>query len=317
LSWTQPDPRELARLYADHPDILVCTLLALVLAVSALLRLPPVLDVPLSAAFALYLPAYLLLVALFPRLGDLLPVQRQALTVVSSVGLTPMVSYVLFRSAYGLTVPGWKLATAGLTLLLAGLALWRRSQIAPAQRYAPIWFYRLITTWAQPGRWRRPDPIGFGMIAALVLLALSIGYAAASVRWSKPTTEFYLADVRHVITDFNAPHASAPYSNSSTLNVDTTLAAELWVVNEEGRAMDYTVTQQVSGGAPEVLGRFVLRPGETRQIVTELRGVAPAQEKVVFQLFVNAPANRSLWALISWLLVARMAGPYRYLELWL
>ncbi|HXF64484.1 MAG TPA: hypothetical protein VNK95_22830, partial [Caldilineaceae bacterium] len=149
------------------------------------------------------------------------------------------------------------------------------------------------------------------------LLALAVNDAVVVVAWSKPTTEFYMAEVHHVITDFNAPRARAPLSNASTLNVDTTLAVELWVVNDEGRTMNYTVTQQVAGGAPEVLDRFALRPGETHRIVSELRGATSTHQKVAFQLFVNGPANRSLWALISWLLGARVAGPYRYLELWL
>ncbi|HXF60466.1 MAG TPA: hypothetical protein VNK95_02545, partial [Caldilineaceae bacterium] len=124
-SFALPDLRALARLAADHTDLLVCSLLALGLAAAALVELPPVVEIPLGVAFALYIPAYLLLVALFPRLGDLLPVQRQALTIISNIGLTPMVCYALFRSPAELTLPGWKLATAGLTLLLAGLELRR------------------------------------------------------------------------------------------------------------------------------------------------------------------------------------------------
>jgi uncharacterized membrane protein len=297
-------------------DLLICGLFTLLLVASLLVPLPALLDILVGLLFMLYIPGYLLLVALFPAHDDLLPVQRQALTIIVNIAMTPMVVYILHRMNPNLDLSIWKQTTAVIVLFLIALATWRRGRLPVWKLYHPTLLSNIrvrIDKWMERKRGRRKalSTWGLATIVATVLFLGSVGYAVAVAEWSDYTTEFYMISVP-------SPYGPAEYP---ALPIATGMAIELWVVNHEGRTVDYTLSQQVGEAAPMLVAEITLAAGEAKRINQHVALTPPAAGesnpvKVSYQLFMNSPVDGSLMGQLRWLFGDRMHDSYRVLELW-
>jgi uncharacterized membrane protein len=227
-----------------------------------------------------------------------------------------MVAYILYRMNPNFDLTVWKQTTAIIVLTLIALAAWRRGRLPVWKLYHPTLLSNSgarIFKWTERKRVRRKalSTWGLATIVATVLFLGSVGYAVAVAEWSDYTTEFYMVNVP-------SPYGPAEYP---ALPIETGMAIELWVVNHEGRMVDYTLSQQVGEGAPMLVAEIRLAAGEAKRInqhvaLTPPTAGGPNPVKVTYRLFMNSPADGSLMGQLRWLFGDRMHDSYRVLELW-
>jgi len=176
------------------------------------------------------------------------PVERFALSVVASVVLVPLIALGANFTPWGITLTPILFGTAGFTLLLSFGALVRRARLHPEERYTPT-PSRVISNvlYSAPrsefaGDNSRTRRFNILLVASLLLLAGSVGFAAVNPPQSEGFTEFYV-ETENVTGDTQSMYPSQFSAGESR---------ELPVVvsNQEHEQTDYTVfvlLQQVEG----------------------------------------------------------------------
>ncbi|RFA94307.1 hypothetical protein CGL51_10410 [Pyrobaculum aerophilum] len=99
---------------------------------------PPLLYVRyvFGAFFVLFLPGYALVEALYPRGGDLSPLERLALSIGLSLAVVPLVGLVLNFTPFGIRLAPVVISLAALTTALSLYATYRRFKAEASEQYA-------------------------------------------------------------------------------------------------------------------------------------------------------------------------------------
>ncbi|MEA4906462.1 MAG: DUF1616 domain-containing protein [Anaerolineaceae bacterium] len=197
------------------------------------------LRVLLGLAYVLFVPGYLLQLALFPRAAELNGITRLALSFGLSIALLPPIVLLLNVLPWGIR-PGPILA-AGYALL-AGLlpAAWlRRSRLPLEQGYTPRIQLGLRQAWEQAGRGGRLLGIALGIA---FLTAILSGLAMALLpNPGDQFTEFYLLGSQGLAEDYPR---TAYAGQAATVTIG--------VANHEGRPMQYRIVvksgEDIAGG---------------------------------------------------------------------
>jgi uncharacterized membrane protein len=242
-----------------HWDLLMA--LALALAMSLWLVLWPGAQNPLRILLgflvALAVPGYTLMVALFPKRSDLDPVER----LVMSLGLAVIpVSFlgVILSATWGIRPVPLALGLSGFTLLIGGVAVYRRRRLRRED-----WFYPDLS-WSP--RW-----LGWGATAAALVFVLSF-----FVRPNVPLTEFYLLGPTGHFEDY--PVRVTP---------GAAMVVEVGVRNLEGRPMAYVL--QAPGMAPLELP--LLASGQTWEQTLQLTAPAGGEGRLRLELYRKGEAT--------------------------
>jgi len=160
----------------QNRDLLLVMLLAVV--VGAWVVFFPSAQSPLRVVLAflalLALPGYALMLVLFPRRSDLDFADRLILCLGLSVPVIVLVGVVLNYSPFGIRPASVAVGMAIATVLLGGMALWRRSRVALVERFIPE---------------LRPSAVQVVWVASFALMAFVVYWVA---RPNERFTEFYV-----------------------------------------------------------------------------------------------------------------------------
>jgi uncharacterized membrane protein len=160
----------------QNRDLLLVMLLAVV--VGAWVVFFPSAQSPLRVVLAflalLALPGYALTLVLFPRRSDLDFADRLILCLGLSVPVIVLVGVVLNYSPFGIRPASVAVGMAIATVLLGGMALWRRSRVALVERFIPE---------------LRPSAVQVVWVASFALMAFVVYWVA---RPNERFTEFYV-----------------------------------------------------------------------------------------------------------------------------
>lgn len=188
------------------------------------------------------LPGYAALSALYPRgprapdARTLSPAERLVLSVALSLGVVPLVAFVL-NFTVGIYTRPLVLSVTALTILLAGWALFRRLAVPPRHRFNPRDFIPRSPEGGFPGG-------GYSLLLAVsvVVLGATGAYAAVHDPARGQFTELYLL----AETD-SGDLSMEPVDEAVANGGSITIAVE----NHEGESTPYTVTilsQEVEDG---------------------------------------------------------------------
>lgn len=313
------DTQTVTRWYRSTGDLLVVVLWTAAAVVTVLgvgveqSLLRTLLVIPL----VLFFPGYALLEALFPerssdaqnerpdsdpttraatagsRLVGLDGLERFVLAIVVSLGLVPLVAFVINYTPYGLRLGPVMTAVAGVTLALSVLGFVRRLRL-PAERRrsgslvrapATLWS-RYVVGEADGGRTRRPLIPRTGahrlfnvlLVVSLLTLVGSVGYAAVT----PPGDDTGFTEAYLVTQTDTGEYTSEELPNEFTAGESRQLSVALG--NHEHERVTYTVVAALDGTELSRVEATVAA-GETGYVERE---ITPQQtgDSVPLQFFV-------------------------------
>jgi len=258
-------------MFTRNLDLVIAAACALV-TVAVLLLVPSLgpIRIVLGLPFLLVLPGYVLVAALYPRKGDLDPIERAALSFGLSIAIVPLIGLAINYSPWGIRLNA-VLAFVGLFIVMgAGAAVYRRRTVPAEEAFAinvPL------------PRWSR---VGLTRAAAVLIVVLcSVGFAAAAAflgisrGGSESFSEFYIL----------GPGGRAE-GYPQTLALGDSLTVILGVVNHEGDDAGYRIKATVDGKAAGLIDSLRLQDGEQwERPVTLVPNQAGNSQEVEFLLY--------------------------------
>jgi len=298
----------------DLLGVALLSVLATVLAlieVSALLPLRFVLGILL----ALFFPGYPLVSFVFPKTpSDDDPGQsllsRAVLSVALSVVIVPLLAIGLQYSGIGIRRVPVAVGLCGITILLTGLAIWRRLSISPNRRFTII--DEMGTVWTPFRTVLNKDQITQALIGLLVISLLVTGGGAAYSTFGstdgRATTEFYLLSENRT-GSFVASGYPTEFVQGEPQRIG------VGIENHEGAHQNYTAVIAVQSMTErskdadmierQVLRRINISVGENQQTIVPLNVSVPVTGEnlqLVFELYQGT---------------SERTDPYRETYLWI
>ncbi len=215
-------------------DLLVIAFLSLIAMPLALGTDADLPTIVLGASLVLFVPGYVLVVALYPRRGWLGPTELIALSIGLSVALIPLLGLVLQFGPWGIRPGPIVGVLAAWSLGGCAVAWLRRRRVAPEERAGMA--MPAIREWLR----RRETP---GDLAAGGVVLLGALVVAGYFTWrllqpipGDPWTEFYLLGPGGVTDDY-----------PTTLWIGEAAEVFAGVVNRQGEPQTYTVRALLAG----------------------------------------------------------------------
>jgi len=246
-------------------DILLINILVLLLIVIIALFPSNILRIILGLPFVLFFPGYALMVALFPRKGDLGGVERVALGFGLSIALTILIGLILNYTPWGLSLYAILLSLTVFILATSAIAYYRRRRLAAEERFT-VSFQIAVPRWAGLSN---PDK-ALTIVLALSLLAAigALGYVVAAPKVGEHFTEFYVLD----------------YPMELSLGEEATVT--LGITNHEGREITYYIEVMIDGVKNGEVGPLILADEEKWEQEVSFAPQLPGDDqKVEFLLY--------------------------------
>ena len=201
---------------------------------------PGLLQIALGFVFLLFVPGYLMALALFPRRTDVSGLDRTVLSVGLSVVTVPLIALILNSLPGGVTPSAMAQGLCVWAVVWVGVSAWRRSQHGSAAAFIP------------PMTWQGLRPAALPILASLAVV-IGLGNVMTRLHASVPVTEFFLMDTNGQLADY-----------PRQISANGVLSLTLGVRNAESRAMSYLIRSEACQTA---LKLPVLKPGqEWRQV---------------------------------------------------
>jgi len=247
-------------------DILLINILVLLLIVIIALFPSNILRIILGLPFVLFFPGYALMVALFPRKGDLGGVERVALGFGLSIALTILIGLILNYTPWGLSLYAILLSLTVFILATSAIAYYRRRRLSAEERFT-VSFQIAVPRWAGLSN---PDK-ALTIVLALSLLAAigALAYVVAAPRVGERFTEF------SVLED---------YPEELALGEEATVT--LGITNHEGREITYYIEVMIDGVKNGEVGPLILADEEKWEQEVSFAPQLPGDDqKVEFLLY--------------------------------
>lgn len=274
-------------------DLLAAVLIALA---TLAFTLTPLADlpvrVPLGLLMVLFVPGYVLIAALFTRVGDLDGIERVALSFGLSIAVVPLIGLGLNYTPWGIRLTPVVISLAIFTIFTASVAYLRRNQLPAGERFS-VELMENLDAWKE--EFTSGDRSGLDR-ALTILLVLSIiisvsalVYVVVTPKQGEKFTEFYILGPKGMAYDYPT---SVRAGNNSTVIVG--------VVNHEYATVNYTM--QLSLNNSSFLSRDItLQHNETwEKPVTYVLKRPGDSQKLEFFLYKDG----------------NFTAPYRDLHLW-
>jgi len=207
--WLRLFPPSVRALPPDLAAVVGFVLLTSLVALLPVVR-ETLLRVALALPYALFVPGYAFIAALFPEKGrsdddaadadteglvrgGIDGFERVALSFGTSIAIVPLVGLVLNFTPWGLRLVPILALLGGVTVVLAAVGARRRAALDPEDRFEVPYEQWLTTARTAFASETRRDRILNVLVAVSVLLAVgSVGYVVAFPKQGPPFSEFYL-----------------------------------------------------------------------------------------------------------------------------
>jgi len=256
----------------NDEELLAINLLSIALMLIMFFLPSNILRVILGIPFVIAFPGYALMVALFPRRGDISNTMRTVLTFVLSIVVIALLLMVLNYTPWGIRVETIFLSICIFIIVFSTIAVYRRRVLPLSDRFY-IEFQFAKSDWL--GRTR--DKILSGILVLTILAALgTLGYAiAATTEKGQKFTEFY-------ITSSENKTAGLP----DNLKVGEEARVIIGVNNNEYEVVSYRVEVRMNNVKANEIDGILLEPGEKWEGEVEFTPqLAGDNQKVEFCLY--------------------------------
>ncbi|MFC4438480.1 MULTISPECIES: DUF1616 domain-containing protein [Natrialbaceae] len=253
-------PRPLRRLPADLVAMIAVTALVNVAVFAPLIRETP-LRVPLGLAFALFVPGYVFVAALFPEAGEsptadqladdpdddglfadapfrsgIDGIERVALAFGLSIAIVPLIGLVLNFTPWGIRLTPIMVSLTGFTVAATAVAAHRRWELPAEERFqVPYreWYAAGRTELLEPET-RLDGALNVLLVCSIVLAVGVVGFAVVSPPQGEQFSAIYILtedDDGELVADGYPTEFTQGDSEEIVLGID----------NNEHQTTDYTV----------------------------------------------------------------------------
>ena len=202
----------------------------------------------LGLIFALFLPGYALMAAVFPKRHDLDTVRRLALSFGFSIVVVPLVGVFLNYTPWGIGIYSVLISLLVFIIIAAAAAWFRRRRIIPEERFEPRFHFSLAGFRGRQHLW--------DVVLLVLLLVVIVGAISTLVYVARPAeepwfTEFYML----------GPEGRAEnYPDVVVLGEEA--AITLGVINHERVASEYSMRVFIEGKTVAEVATGTLEHGE-------------------------------------------------------
>ena len=301
---------------ASDLKLVVVWLAAAILAI----YLPPLNETPIRVVFALpvmlIIPGYCVILALFPKEGDIDLMERIVLSVSVSIAVVPLIGLGLNFTPWGISLDPIITAITAFTAVIMLAAHYQRARLHPEEQFR-MPFSELAGTIRHeffPEGSRRIDRL-LGVILALsiILAILTTAYVLAVPREGEQFTEFFILGEnrttdypREIFTGMSYPLYVSVGNHENRI---VTYTIETWMMLAE---FDNTTNSyRIPTMDPQDRLSFTLSPNQTTIIPYNLSVNKTGYNRLEFLLFdENVPGFETTAG-------DRINASYRNLHLWL
>lgn len=239
------------------------------------------LRIVLGLPLVLFFPGYTLVAALFPRKDQLDGIERVALSFGLSVAVVALSGFLVNYTPWGIRL--YPLLISVTIFILAGSSItWvRRRRLAEVDR-PYISFTISLHNWR--GQSRANRVLSVVLIAAIMGMLGTIGYAVATPKEEDRFTEFYILGPEGMAEEY-----------PEELMVGETATLVVGIINYESVAENYRVEVIIDGNRHDKINDIVLEQGETWEQEVVITPVEAREgQKVEFVLYRNGEPYRQL-----------------------
>jgi len=242
--------------------------------------------IALGLPFVLFFPGYTLIAALFPKKGDLEPVERIALSFGLSLAIVPLIGLGLNYSPWGIRLQPILASLAFFIVTAASIAAHRRWTLPLEEAF-------VIPLNAMLLNWRHASLTDQVLTAAIALAVAGLGmaiYIAATRGNGEKFTEFYILGSDGKAEDY-----------PTEVFVGERVKLQVGVINHEGEKVNYRIEVRANGRLVSTLGPLELADEEKwERLISFTLPEEGERQKVEFLLY-KGPGGE----------------PYRKVHLWM
>ena len=251
----------------------------------------------LGLPLVLFLPGYALIAALFPAKFDLDGIERVALSFGLSIAVVPLIGLGLNYTSWGIGLVPVLISISVFTLLMCGLAYFRREQLSPEERFEVP--FREGAEALRAEVVEKPESWTDKILTIILILSIlaSVGtlvYVIVSPKEGEHFTEFYILGPEGMASN---------YPTEYVLGEDGTVI--VGIVNHEYRTVNYAMDVRLENRSldlPENMKYVNLVHNETWEDTLEITPPFEGTDmKLEFLLFNESEKE----------------VPYRELHLWI
>ena len=225
-------------------DLLAAAIMALAVLLFTLTPLSGlVLRIPIGLLMVLFVPGYVLIAALFPRMGDLDGIERIALGFGLSIAVVPLIGLGLNYTPWGIRLTPIVISISAFTVLMAAAAYWRRTSLPPEERFSlhlRQWTDSLKEEIRAEGERSWVDKaLTVILILSIIASVAALVYVVVTPKEGEKFTEFYILGPGGKAYDY--PTEVRAGNNSMVI---------VGVVNHEYRRTNYTMEIQLNNTPP-------------------------------------------------------------------
>ena len=229
--------RNLEKMPADLLAAVILTLAVLLFTLTPLRGL--FLRAPIGLLMVLFVPGYVFIAALFPKVGDLDGIERIALSFGLSIAVVPLIGLALNYTPWGIRLTPVDLSIAAFTLLMSVAAYWRRISLPPEEMFSlhlRQWTDSIKEEARAEGKRGWVDrALTIILILSIIASIAALVYVVVTPKEGEKFTEFYILGPGGKAYDYPTEVRAG---NNSTVIVG--------VVNHEYRLTNYTLQIQLN-----------------------------------------------------------------------
>lgn len=247
-------------------ELLLINILVFLLIVVITLFPSDILCLILGLPFLLFFPGYTLMAALFLKKGEPIGIERVALSLGLSIGVTILVGFIVSYTPWGLSLYTILLSLTFFIVATSAVAYYRRRRL-PVEEQLALSFQIGLPQWA--GLSNLDKALSIVLVLSILGATGLLGYVIAAPKVGERFTEFY------VLGD---------YPRELAIGEEATVI--LGIVNHEGQEISYYIEVRIDGVKNSEVGPLVLADEEEREEeVSFVAQKAGEDQKVEFLLY--------------------------------
>lgn len=240
----------------------------------------------LGVPFALFIPGYVFIAALFPSKEGIRTIERIILSIGASIAVVPLIGLILSYTSWGITLES-VLYSVAFFIPVMSLIAWARRRRLPQQERAGIRFRFSIR---QLGRSARDNALSLALVVGVLAALGTAGYVAIRPAAGDKFTEFYLLPEGE----------TQAYPEGLVLGQEGMVV--VGIVNQERETVSYRVEVRIDGTKNNEVSRILLEHQQKwEETVHFLPGGSGDDQKVEFFLYRNEEAQFILSPLYLWI----------------
>jgi uncharacterized membrane protein len=269
-------------------DLLLLNIISFLLIVVIVVFPSNTLRIVLGLPFLLFIPGYMLIVALFPRKDQLDNIERVAMSSLLSIIMVSFSVFALNFTPWGIRLYPVLIVLTAIILFTSLTAWYRRRRIVGSDETAVTINFSLAF-------WRRKSILDKLLLSILALTVLGtigiLGYAVVEPRTGEKFTEFYILGANGKVEG---------YPDELVLGEEATVI--VGIVNREHERVNYRVEVRINGVKNNEWGPLVLDHDTKREEIIDFQpGIVEDNQKVEFLLYKQGQGEsyRSLYLRVN------------------